>query len=409
MGTNNPQQRPSLSIYKTLNCCYQQERISTDKISRRILFNQQPAAASSNDNQGPLMQIKTASQRLTQTTSHKIRHPIFQQLGAITKCDNKPRLNPQNDVASTNPNDDVLYPLQELSPDRYKSAVASQNVTVSKSYSALLLKSTPDLAETDLGQASFELAGRQCNVVLGISERWSMLVSDLAFLATPLLKTSVSSENEREEAKVHRCSRTGRFGSSAQVVLRKATVKNKYLLPWINDFFDQFKGSAVYSKIDLRSRYHQLCIREEDVVKTAFRTRYGHYEFLVMPFGLTNAPAFFMDLMNRYFREFIDQFVIVFIDDILVYSKTPMQHKENLRLVLQTLRDSQLYAKFSKCEFWLDRVVFLGHVISAAGISVDPSKVDAVVNWERPKNVSEIRSFLGLASYYRCFIEGFLV
>ncbi|KZV22344.1 hypothetical protein F511_20441 [Dorcoceras hygrometricum] len=189
--------------------------------------------------------------------------------------------------------------------------------------------------------------------------------------------------------------------------LNKATVKNKYPLPRIDDLFDQLQGSTVYSKIDLRFGYHQLRVREQDVAKTAFRTRYGHFEFLVMPFGLTNAPAVFMDLMHRVFREFIDQFMIVFIDDILVYSKTPREHKEHLEMVLHRLREQQLYAKFSKCEFWLDRVVFLGHVISADGISVDPSKVDAVLNWERPRNVSEIRSFLGLAGYYRRFIEGF--
>ena len=161
----------------------------------------------------------------------------------------------------------------------------------------------------------------------------------------------------------------------------------------------------MYSKIDLRSGYHQLRVREKDVPMTAFRTRYGHYEFLVMPFGLTNAPAVFMDLMNRVFREFIDRFVIVFIDDILIYSKTRREHREHLRLVLQTLRAAQLYAKFSKCEFWLDRVVFLGHVISAQGVSVDPSKVEAVINWLTPTNISDIRSFLGLAGYYRRFIE----
>ncbi|XP_073024343.1 uncharacterized protein [Primulina eburnea] len=189
--------------------------------------------------------------------------------------------------------------------------------------------------------------------------------------------------------------------------LNRATVKNKYPLPRIDDLFDQLQGTSVYSKIDLRSGYHQLRVREEDVPKTAFRTRYGHYEFLVVPFGLTNAPAVFMDLMNRVFREFIDKFVIVFIDDILIYSKSKKEHEKHLTLVLQTLREAQLYAKFSKCEFWLDRVLFLGHVISAQGVSVDPSKVEAVINWPKPTNVSEIRSFLGLAGYYRRFIEGF--
>ncbi|CAN6721634.1 unnamed protein product [Malus baccata var. baccata] len=165
--------------------------------------------------------------------------------------------------------------------------------------------------------------------------------------------------------------------------------------------------NQVFSKIDLRSGYHQLRIREDDVPKTVFRTRYGHYEFRVMPFGLTNAPATFMDLMNRVFGPYLDQFVIVFIDDILIYSKSVREHIKHLRLVLERLRDDQLYAKFSKCQFWLTQVDFLGHIVSAEGISVDPQKVSAVSNWEQPKSVTEIRSFLGLAGYYRRFIQNF--
>ena len=126
-----------------------------------------------------------------------------------------------------------------------------------------------------------------------------------------------------------------------------------------------------------------------------------------MSFGLTNAPASFMDLMNRVFSMYLDKFVIVFIDDILVYSGSPEEHAEHLRTVLQILRESQLYAKFSKCQFWLDRVAFLGHVISVEGLSVDPKKIEAMVNWKPPKNVSEVRSFLGLAGYYRKFVKGF--
>ncbi|KAL5570722.1 hypothetical protein UlMin_020319 [Ulmus minor] len=189
--------------------------------------------------------------------------------------------------------------------------------------------------------------------------------------------------------------------------LNKVTIKNKYPLPRIDDLFDQLKGATVFSKIDLRSGYHQLKIRESDIPKTAFRSRYGHYEFLVMSFGLTNAPAAFMDLMNRVFKEFLDRFVIVFIDDILVYSKSTKEHEEHLRLILQTLRDHQLFAKFKKCEFWLNQVAFLGHVISKDGVAVDPSKVEAVENWKPPSNASEVRSFLGLAGYYRRFVEGF--
>ncbi|KAL0543549.1 hypothetical protein IC582_018647 [Cucumis melo] len=189
--------------------------------------------------------------------------------------------------------------------------------------------------------------------------------------------------------------------------LNKVTVKKRYPLPRIDDLFDQLQGATVFSKVDLRSGYHQVRIKEEDVPKTAFRSRYGHYEFIVMSFGLTNAPAVFMDLMNRVFREFLDTFVIVFIDDILIYSKTEAEHEEHLRMVLQTLRDNKLYAKFSKCEFWLKQVSFLGHVVSKAGVSVDPAKIEAVTGWTRPSTVSEVRSFLGLAGYYRRFEENF--
>ncbi|KAA3482923.1 reverse transcriptase [Gossypium australe] len=152
---------------------------------------------------------------------------------------------------------------------------------------------------------------------------------------------------------------------------------------------------------ELKSQLQELTDR--DVPKTAFRTRYEHYEFLVMPFGLTNAPAVFMDLMNQIFRPYLDRFVVVFIDDILIYSRDKSEPAEHLRIVLQTLRDKQLYAKFSKCEFWLREVRFLGHIVSAEGIRVDPSKISAVVDWKPPRNVSEVRSFLGLAGYYRRF------
>ena len=190
--------------------------------------------------------------------------------------------------------------------------------------------------------------------------------------------------------------------------LNKVTIRNQYPLPRIDDLFDQLQGAKVFSKIDLRLGYHQLKVRREDVPKTAFKTRYGHYEFLVMPFGLTNAPTAFMDLMNRVFGPYLDKFVIVFIDDILVYSSSKEEHAEHLRIVLQTLKEHQLYAKFIKCQFWLDRVAFLGHVVSAEGISVDPQKIEAIVDWKPPTNVTEVRSFLGLAGYYRKFVvEGF--
>ena len=189
--------------------------------------------------------------------------------------------------------------------------------------------------------------------------------------------------------------------------LNAVTVKNKYPLPRIDDLFDQLRGASVFSKIDLRSGYHQIRIAEEDVEKTAFRTRYGHFEFTVMPFGLSNAPAIFMDLMNRLFREQLDSSVVVFIDDILVYSKTKEEHEAHLRRVLEIMRENQLYAKLSKCEFWLDSVAFLGHIISASGISVDPAKIEAVKTWPRPRSVTDIRSFLGLAGYYRRFVQDF--
>ncbi|GJS30449.1 putative reverse transcriptase domain-containing protein [Tanacetum coccineum] len=184
------------------------------------------------------------------------------------------------------------------------------------------------------------------------------------------------------------------------------TVKNRYPLPRIDDLFDQLQGSSIYSKIDLRSGYHQLRVREEDIPKTAFRTRYGHYEFQVMPFGLTNAPAVFMDLMNRVCKPYLDKFVIVFIDDILIYSKNKQEHEEHLKLILELLKKEELYAKFSKYEFWIPKVQFLGHVIDSKGIHVDPAKIESVKDWASPKSPTEIRQFLGLAGYYRRFIEG---
>jgi hypothetical protein len=184
-------------------------------------------------------------------------------------------------------------------------------------------------------------------------------------------------------------------------------MKNKYPLPHIEDLFDQMRGARVFSKIDLRSGYHQMKIRPSDIPKTAFSTRYGLYEFTVMSFGLTNAPAYFMDLMNKVFMEYLDRFVVVFIDDILIYSKNESDHEQHLRLVLQKLRDNQLYAKFSKCEFWIDKVPFLGHIISKGGIAVDPAKVKEIGVWSIPTTVTEVWSFLGLARYYRKFIEGF--
>jgi hypothetical protein len=174
--------------------------------------------------------------------------------------------------------------------------------------------------------------------------------------------------------------------------LNEVTIKNKYPLPQIEDLFDLMRGAKVFSKIDLRPGYHQLKIRVEDIPKTAFTSRYGLYEFTVMFFGLTNAPAYFMYLMNKVFMEYLDKFVVVFIDDILVFSRSEEEHEEHLRLVLQMLSEHQLYAKFSKCDFWWREVSFLGHIITDGGIVVDPNKVRDVLNWSPPKNVPEIRS-----------------
>eukprot|EP00253_Pinus_taeda_P018433 PITA_18433 len=189
--------------------------------------------------------------------------------------------------------------------------------------------------------------------------------------------------------------------------LNKLTVKNKYPLPRIDELFDQVKGAKVFSKIDLRSGYHQIRIKDEDIAKTAFRTRYGHYEFVVLPFGLTNAPATFMCMMNSVFHHFLDKFVLIFIDDILIYSRSQEEHEKHLRMVLQTLREHQLYAKFSKCDFFKEEIQYLGHVITKEGIAVDPEKIKTIMEWPIPKDVADIRSFMGLAGYYRRFVEGF--
>ncbi|GKB01013.1 putative reverse transcriptase domain-containing protein, partial [Tanacetum coccineum] len=176
--------------------------------------------------------------------------------------------------------------------------------------------------------------------------------------------------------------------------LNKLTVKNRYPIPRIDDLFDQLQGSRYFSKIYLRSGYHQLRVHEDDIPKTAFQIRYRHFEFTVIPFGLTNAPAVFMDLMNRVCKLYLDKFVIVFIDDILIYSKTKEDHEVHLRLFLKLLRKEKLYAKFSKCEFWLQEVHFLGHVVNQSDIHMDPGKIEAVKNWKAPMTPSKIRSFL---------------
>ena len=185
--------------------------------------------------------------------------------------------------------------------------------------------------------------------------------------------------------------------------INKVIVKHKYLLPRIEDLFDQLKGARVFSNIDLRSGYYQLQVKDVDVSKIAFRTRYDHYEFLVMRFGLTNGLAPFMDLMNMVFHPYLDQFVVVFIDDILVCSNDAQEHEHHLKIVLKTLREKQLFSKLSKCDFWLKEVYFLGHIVSVKGIRVDPAKIEAILSWKPPRNVTEVRSFLGLAGYYKRF------
>jgi hypothetical protein len=184
-------------------------------------------------------------------------------------------------------------------------------------------------------------------------------------------------------------------------------MKNKYTLPHIDLLFDQLIGAQVFLKVDLRSGYHQIMIREKDIPKTAFSTRYSLYEYLVMSFGLITASAHFMYLINSIFMEELDKFVVVFIDDILVFSKSKREHEEHLCIVLQRLRDHQLYAKLSKCKFWLSEVQFLGHVISSEGISVDLGKVRELLDWKPSMTVHQVHIFLGLAGYYRRFIPNF--
>nr|GEY49218.1 putative reverse transcriptase domain-containing protein [Tanacetum cinerariifolium] len=188
--------------------------------------------------------------------------------------------------------------------------------------------------------------------------------------------------------------------------LNKHTVKNRSPLPRIDDLFDQLQGSRVYSKIDLRLGYHQLRVRDEDIPKTAFRTRYRHYEFQVIPFGLTNTPTVFMDLMNRVCKPNLDKFLIIFIDDILIYSRNKEEHANHLRIILELLKKEKLYARFSKCDFWIRNVQFLGYLIDSQGRHVDPAKIEAVKNWASPTTPTEIHQFLGLG-YYRRFIKDF--
>ena len=189
--------------------------------------------------------------------------------------------------------------------------------------------------------------------------------------------------------------------------LNKVTVKNKYPVPNVADLFDRLSKTAYFTKLDLRSGYWQMRIADGDESKTACVTRYGSYEFLVMPFGLTNAPATFCNLMNDVLYEFLDDFVVVYLDDIVVYSQSLREHVEHLRLVFSALKKNSLYVKKEKCEFCQQEIMFLGHKVSQGRIRMDERKVEAILDWSAPTKVTELRSFLGLANYYRRFIKDY--
>jgi hypothetical protein len=189
--------------------------------------------------------------------------------------------------------------------------------------------------------------------------------------------------------------------------LNKKTIKNRYPIPRIDELMDELHGAVCFSKIDLRSGYHHISIREQDIEKTAFRCHFGHFEFLVIPFGLTNAPATFQSCMNHIFRDRLRKLVLVFFDDILFYSKTWQEHMRHLDEVLSIMKAQSLYAKKSKCELSMTELLYLGHIISAQGVQVHQDKIMAILDWPKPRNVTELRSFFRLCSYYRRFVRGF--
>ena len=189
--------------------------------------------------------------------------------------------------------------------------------------------------------------------------------------------------------------------------LNKKTIKNHYLIPRVDELIDELHGAVYFSKIDLHSGYHQIRMRKEDVPKTTFRCHYGHFEFLVLSFGLTNAPTTFQSCMNHIFQKQLRKFLLIFFDDLLIYSKSWEENLQHIEEVLNILESESLFAKASKCEFRLEEILYLGHKISAKGVSVDEEKVKAIREWQKPKTLTQLRGFLGLCSYYRQFVKKF--